>query len=112
MKTPEEMAEEYLDQDKVACAAINRDAEDLVKDAFIAGYQAAKEEANFSTSAKWISVEDRLPEYTPMVLAMCIDGYELAYYGMYGQGWTNTLGTEHLNVTHWHPLPTPPKEDK
>ena len=40
MKTPEEMAEEYLDQDKVACAAINRDAEDLVKDAFLAGYNA------------------------------------------------------------------------
>lgn len=42
MKTPEEMAKEYLDQDKVVCAAINRDAEDLVKDAFIAGYKAAQ----------------------------------------------------------------------
>ena len=103
MKTPEEMAEKYLDQDKVASAAINRDAEDLVKDAFIDGYKAAQ---------RWISVKDRLPEYTPMVLAMCTDGYELAYYGMYGQGWTNTLGTEHLNVTHWHPLPAPPKEEK
>lgn len=62
--------------------------------------------------SEWISVKDRLPEYTPMVLAMCTDGYELAYYGMYGQGWTNTLGTEHLNVTHWHALPAPPKEEK
>ena len=153
-KTAEEMAEEYLDQDKVACAAINRDAEDLVKDAFIAGYMAAQEQyceavkvlekhkaaaekavsniknagdwvtierlegnsldpiINLPTPAKWISVKDRLPEYTPMVLAMCTDGYELAYYGMYGQGWTNTLGTEHLNVTHWQALPAPPKEDK
>jgi hypothetical protein len=42
---------------------------------------------------------------------MCIDGYELAYYGNYGKGqWTNTLGTEHLNVTHWMPLPKPPEE--
>lgn len=43
MKTPEEMAEEYLDQDKVACDAIDHDAEDLVKDAFLAGYKAAEE---------------------------------------------------------------------
>ena len=172
MKTPEEMAEEYLDQDKVASAAINRDAEDLVKDAFMAGCKAAQQQyatekvtydyvetasneakeliAKFGLidnedvlvkalvaaycrgvdavdgylrnslsayrasvkSQQWISVKDRLPEYTPMVLAMCTDGYELAYYGMYGQGWTNTLGTEHLNVTHWQPLPAPPKEEK
>lgn len=44
MKTPEKMAEEYLDQDKVASAAINRDAEDLVKDAFMAGYKAAQQQ--------------------------------------------------------------------
>ena len=43
-KTPEEMAEEYLDQDKVASAAINRDAEDLVKDAFLDGYKAAQDQ--------------------------------------------------------------------
>jgi hypothetical protein len=43
-KTPEEMAEEYLDQDKVACDAINHAAEDLVKDAFLAGYKAAQDQ--------------------------------------------------------------------
>lgn len=43
MKTPEELAEEYMNQDKVACAAINHDAEDLVEAAFLAGYQAAKD---------------------------------------------------------------------
>lgn len=40
MKTPEHLAEEYLNQDTVVCAAIDRDAEDLVKDAFLAGYKA------------------------------------------------------------------------
>ena len=43
MKTPEQMAEKYLDQDKVACDAINHDAEDLVKDAFLAGFKAGRE---------------------------------------------------------------------
>jgi hypothetical protein len=103
-KTPEELAEEYLDQDEIACSAIDHAAEHLVKKAFLDGYQAAK--------PQWVSVKERLPESTPMVLAMCTNGYELAYYGAYGQGWTNTLGTEHLNVTHWHPLPKPPKEEK
>lgn len=44
MKTPEQMAQEYSDQDKVACDAINHAAEHLIKDAFLAGYQAAKDE--------------------------------------------------------------------
>lgn len=43
MKTPEQMAEEYLDQDKVACDAINHAAEDLVRAAFLAGYDAGYE---------------------------------------------------------------------
>ena len=133
MKTPEEMAEEYRE---------NHDECEFACDAYLAGYKAAKDEYKVAIDTyndvakqmleeavrimspkeqladagkvmpQWISVKDRLPEYTPMVLAMCTDGYELAYYGRYGQGWTNTLGTEHLNVTHWHPLPAPPKEEK
>lgn len=142
-KTPEEMAEEYVEAEfkgnggnvsRAVCkhdfmsgykAAIDlihnnttKEMSDLANafaanyfgkeyavsfDSFLAGYQATQQ---------WISVEDRLPDKSPMVLAMCTDGYELAYYGMYGGGWTNTLGTEHLNVTHWQPLPAPPKEDK
>lgn len=126
MKTPEQMADEY-------------GASPHEKDAFLAGYKAAQEHAHaaleeaeakmqelqdqladadkvmnsLNNSDGWISVKDRLPDSTPMVLAMCIDGYELAYYGNYGKGqWTNTLGTEHLNVTHWQPLPEPPKEEE
>lgn len=139
MKTPEEMAEEYcgttgwLEDDyvwretkagflagykaaKKLYAAKLQEADDTI-DGMVDECEGLKtiiydnEQTNLPTSAKWISVKDRLPEYTPMVLAMCTDGYELAYYGMYGQGWTNTLGTEHLNVTHWHSLPAPPKEE-
>ena len=139
-KTPEEMAEEYI-EDNDECEHAGQ--------AWLAGYKAAMNEnkpkvqeleANWKFCCKdkarllnelaaaerakeqvadvskvmpqWISVKDRLPDKSPMVLAMCTDGYELAYYGMYGQGWTNTLGTEHLNVTHWQPLPAPPKEEE
>ena len=118
MKTPEELAEEYTND----WWGNLPEAEGMRKSArenFLAGYQAAKNSASIDTigidtgtKMQWISVKDRLPDKSPMVLAMCVDGYELAYYGAYGQGWTNTLGTEHLNVTHWHPLPKPPKEEK
>lgn len=104
MKTPEQLADEYAAIRSVADESVVLGANPWTKAAFLAGYQAAQ--------PQWISVKDRLPEYTPMVLAMCTDGYELAYYGMYGQGWSNTLGTEHLNVTHWYPLPAPPNEDE
>jgi hypothetical protein len=46
MKTPEELAEGYLDQDEVACSAIDHAAEHLVKKAFLDGYQAAKDKYN------------------------------------------------------------------
>lgn len=136
-KTPEEMAEEYCNTKQLSYVERL-----VITKGFLAGYKAAKDEYKVAIDTyndvakqmleeavrimspkdqvadvskvmpQWISVKDRLPEYTPMVLAMCTDGYELAYYGMYGQGWTNTLGTEHLNVTHWHSLPAPPKEEK
>lgn len=72
MKTPEELAEEYLDQDKVASAAINRDAEDLVKDAFIAGYKAAKDEEatkDQKIAALWAeSIKNMLPSVHEITL--------------------------------------------
>lgn len=40
-KTPEELAAEYGDIPEIAISAINRDAEDLVQAAFIAGYKTA-----------------------------------------------------------------------
>lgn len=145
MKTPEEMAIEWLKEEYGDTSNWTYAAQEMSLDAFYAGYQAAKLESmmpktdivgdalnssaarhavallgyadkmtnSSNNSNGWISVKDRLPNSTPMVLAMCTDGYELAYYGNYGEGrWTNTLGTEHLNVTHWMPLPKAPKEEK
>ena len=104
MKTPEELAKEFskYEPNKPGNGALDHYRAGLYE-GFLAGHKAAQQ---------WISVKDRLPEIAPMVLAMCTNGYELAYYGMYGQNWTNTLGTEYLNVTHWHTLPEPPKDEK
>lgn len=64
------------------------------------------------TVGGWISVEDRLPEYTGWYLTyhhkinLCVvswftgDGWEDGDWGAYEDGW----------VSHWMPLPEDPKE--
>ena len=72
---------------------------------------------------KWISVEERLPEYKTAVL-----GYGLRYrnypdtdpfpavHVVYSrgedEGWFTFWNNEYVAVTHWMPLPEPPKEDE
>lgn len=74
--------------------------------AFIAG-------ANFGMGLKdeWISVKDRLPEKFVNVLGygdndkiaiVCIDNT--------GEFDRYNIGDEDEKVTHWHPLPSPPKK--
>jgi Protein of unknown function (DUF551) len=102
-KTPEELAEEY-------CAS------PYEKDAFLAGYQAA--------APQWISVKDRLPELRQEVLVWYDNGYEVAYlqkfeppklqYPQFNnvEMFEWCFGDfEDFDVTHWMPLPEPPKEE-
>lgn len=54
---------------------------------------------------RWIPVTERLPDIGKDVLIYSKeDGVDVDYYGgdMFG----------YCNVTHWMPLPEPPKEDK
>lgn len=63
---------------------------------------------------EWISVKDRLPDRKEDVYLCCIDS--LAFPGtqyirilkFYGDGTWGHGG----NVTHWMPLPEPPKEEE
>lgn len=68
---------------------------------------------------EWISVKDRVPrlhakvlilnKYEEQFVALCVDDLtvELCIECNCEGG-----GTEALNVTHWMPLPEPPKEEK
>ena len=73
------------------------------------------------TVQEWISVKDELPEDTDLVLAL-VDGkptenvtlvgaYELTVYDSEEKEWILEMWPEWLgaNVTHWMPLPQPPK---
>lgn len=70
---------------------------------------------------EWISVKDRLPEKETDVLALrqdrkCFVGYicEPSWNGKINWViWTAMKSTRNVSrkVTHWMPLPEPPKED-
>lgn len=72
---------------------------------------------------KWISVEDRLPEDNLNVLVYAIGdnensviamtGYTHKMYGYNIEGWRSPWQYffYEYKITHWMPLPEPPKED-
>ena len=63
---------------------------------------------------RWISVEERLPEGDKIVLGYT-DRYggqcEMVYYSNRILAWCKNGGLLIPNVTHWMPLPEPPKEE-
>lgn len=63
----------------------------------------------------WISVNDKLPENIRSVLVWdSVDNDVFTGYYCKYNGWTvdGFYDVEyHFNVTHWMPLPEPPKED-
>lgn len=104
-----------------------------LKMAFDDGYQAALEDNKFqyetgfvkgfeAAQPKWISVEERLPEVSDLVLVIANGkpraNVELhnavliaSYWG--DEGWIadGFDGWDKINVTHWMPLPEAPKEE-
>ena len=69
--------------------------------------------ANGVTVQEWISVNDRLPEDICPVL-VALEGLNIAFHGFCQdeKWWKVGAGTRPFTqkVTHWMPLPQPPKE--
>jgi len=113
MKTPEQMAEEHA---KLRCP--EQGPEFIVwcmcRDDFLAGYQAAKDQ--------WISVKERLPEINQEVLISYGKKPFLLVAFLYHPQYPKKdvkvfCGTNNTNysleyVTHWMPLPEPPRKTK
>lgn len=58
---------------------------------------------------RWISVKERLPEYGYNVPVIYAGGY-IGMAQWSGWGWYKLIYRESHIVTHWMPLPEPPKE--
>lgn len=68
-----------------------------------------KEMAELREKQRWISVTEKTPEYDMPQLALNADGDALIANYAYGE-WFDTWGQD-VEVTHWMPLPEPPKEN-
>lgn len=63
---------------------------------------------------EWISVEERLPEVDTNVLVITANGsFKVARCNLYKNGtlvlWATNDGLGERAITHWMPLPEPPK---
>lgn len=65
---------------------------------------------------EWISVKDRLPEHDETILiwhttfGIMIDTFDLDSYTENGGNGSGLQGVNINDVTHWMPLPEPPKQ--
>ena len=63
---------------------------------------------------EWISVKDELPKDRVGKLVYCGTDKSITrmYYDPNNKYWVDTMGFERMDVTHWMPLPEPPKMKK
>ena len=62
---------------------------------------------------KWISVKERLPEHGSMAIAHTLHFYAVLQWDEKCELWFSAHSVHGKDfVTHWMPLPEPPKEDK
>lgn len=114
MKTPEEMADKYF----FRVSPVLGTAE-AVKKAYLAGYNTGYEAA----APKWISVEERLPENSNLVMVrgpyVPVTVGQLMQEGCWWrfldegdlEGGIDVVGANDSPfITHWMPLPDAPKE--
>ena len=76
---------------------------------------AAYEDTGFTPEEvqqmRWIPVEERLPEEKQRVIVRCERVGTSVGWILWGN-WMTDIGPGAGKVTHWMPLPSPPKEEK
>ena len=91
------------------------DAEDVLDEAATALEQLQAENDRLKKEVqqmRWIPVEERLPKpQENPVIACDYTGVCLAWYSP-TMGWQYRTGLSGVDITHWMPLPSPPKEEK
>ena len=63
--------------------------------------------ANGVTVQEWVSVEDRLPEENTTVIVATDNG--IVFQCLYAYDGWDLWDDNDVNITHWQPMPQPPK---
>ena len=70
--------------------------------------------ANGVTVQEWVAVKDRLPEESGMYIVTANDGHaqrvSVVQWQKKNRMWNLTGARSYWRVTHWMPMPQPPKE--
>ena len=120
--TPDEARNIYTVQEieKLQVEAYDLGAESVLHNRYGLSWHDAekvrKEVAKLQSASKWIPVTERLPEDFGIynIVVKDIDGVyrDSADFDPYEKTWIPTMGyTKNYVVTHWMPLPEPPKEE-
>lgn len=104
----------FLIAEKVCSDAFKDEITDR-KIALLTAIDALQQSSNIEAEHDkgWISVTDELPKLGERVMAFCRAGI-LTFLRYDGEVWFEMSSRNeylHSFVTHWQPLPTPPKED-
>lgn len=67
----------------------------------------ALEKENGVTVQEWVSVEDRLPEENTTVIVATDNG--IVFQCLYSYDGWDLWDDNDVNITHWQPMPQPPK---
>lgn len=65
--------------------------------------------SNGVTVQEWVSVEDRLPEENTTVIVATDNG--IVFQCLYSYDGWDLWDDNDVNITHWQPMPQPPKGD-
>ena len=71
--------------------------------------QQLREELKARIEGRWIPCSERLPKEKQRVIVRCATVGTTVGWILWGE-WMTDLGRECADVTHWMPLPQPPKE--
>lgn len=99
-----DIASQYCTDDDGSCSKADVDLREMLDEI------EALPSADVQTVDRWISVDEALPIYDELVLA--VDKNNTIRLGIYTDlGWTSQFGNPMAaHITHWRPLPEPPQD--
>ena len=106
---------DYLISNGVTVQENVKMSDELLKQLKNAPIMICKSEPSIETVQEWVSVEDELPKTGEYVVCIAKRNPFSRFMPMVARieknGWVNPMTEQYISeVTHWIPLPNPPKE--